>query len=86
MDSVYSEEDKEKVKDVRILLHLNMAACSLQLKEASATLKECEKVHLSICLSVCLFFFVCLVKGWETRRTPAGLTVFLPDWSSVLMN
>ena len=44
VDSVYTDEDKEKVKDSRVSLHLNMAACSLKLKDEDAALTACNKV------------------------------------------
>lgn len=43
VDSV-TDEEKEAVRNICIQIHLNIAACSLKLKDGTAAKAECDKV------------------------------------------
>ena len=38
------DEDEEQAKEIRVTLHLNMAACYLKLNKAGEAIVECNKV------------------------------------------
>ena len=66
-NSVSKDEEKEDLKDLRVVFHLNMAACHLKLGEPSLAIKECEEALDEDGKSVKAFFRRGQVR--LTRRT-----------------
>lgn len=52
------DEEKEQSKEIRALLHLNMAACLLKVNEADQAIKECDRVgrYFKLFNHYCVFF------------------------------